>query len=980
MPVEMRKVKDYVWEIPATGGMRVPGRIYADEKLMRILKDDEAPQQVANVAHLPGIVGYSLAMPDIHWGYGFPIGGVAAFDPEEGVVSPGGVGYDINCLAGASLVLHPDGYTRPIREVVEKRSPTSVALFDRPSKRMSRAEAVAGFGQAPRRPVWELVTDGGRRLVATEDHPVLTPEGMRKLGGLRAGDRLAVVPFEGVPYEAPTSEVLVTEQDLRRTAARLGRTDRGLGLTQAVAHLRPLLPLTLDHPALPALLKTAGYLLGDGSLGLDQISINGRPQDLRRLAADLNPWVTVSRVYSRDRRHCIRTTSGEKRFLAREHAVHIRSTGFSLLLAALGIPVGLKASQAWGMPSFLWRAPLWQQRLFLAAFFGAELTAPDAFRRRNHNFKCPVLTVVKRTGHVESGERFLREVARMLDGFGVRSLTVSRRDEQDNPDGTRSVRLRLILSDASESLINLWARVGYEYNAERARKAAWAVGYLCLKRTHVEARALVRGRICELRAAAGWGAKKLLAAVNAEGTPVNLRFVERTIYGGADRGPRVAEDFPTFETWKRRSVRAGAVWERVLAKTPRRDIRRVYDLTVDHPQHSFVANGFVVHNCGVRLMRTGLDLDQVAPVMRELVRTLFRAIPTGVGSEGGIPKLSRPETVAVATEGARWAIGRGYGRPEDVDFIEENGRLGGADPDRVSDTAFQRGAPQVGTLGSGNHFLEVDVTEEIFAPELAERFGLRKDGIVVIVHSGSRGFGYQVCDDYLKKLQKVPREAGIELPDRQLVCAPIRSHEAQQYLRAMACAANFAWANRQVLMSLAERALCAALSIPASRLDARLVYDVCHNIAKFEEHAVEGKPRQLLVHRKGATRALPAGHPLVPAAYRDVGQPVLIPGDMGRASYLLVGLPGSLAETFGSTCHGAGRVASRSKMLKATQGRNLQKELEDRGVFVLSKTRNSMAEEMPEAYKDVADVVGVMEMAGVSRRVARFRPLGVIKG
>ncbi|MBI5368280.1 MAG: RtcB family protein [Planctomycetes bacterium] len=400
------------------------------------------------------------------------------------------------------------------------------------------------------------------------------------------------------------------------------------------------------------------------------------------------------------------------------------------------------------------------------------------------------------------------------------------------------------------------------------------------------------------------------------------------------------------------------------------------------PEEGVVSPGGVGYdiNCGVRLMRTSLTLEQVQPRMRELVKTLFRMIPTGVGSEGGIPKLSRAELQAVATEGAGWAIGRGYGRPDDADYIEEHGRLAGADPEAASDTAYARGAPQVGTLGSGNHFLEIDVVEEICAPELAERFGLRPGGIVVLVHSGSRGFGYQVCDDSLKKLQKVPQRMGLELPDRQLVCAPIHSHEAQAYLKAMACAANFAWANRQVLMALAERALCTALSISAERLGARLIYDVCHNIAKFEEHEVGGVMRRLLVHRKGATRALPAAHPLVPAAYRDVGQPVLIPGDMGRASYLLVGLPGSLTQTFGSTCHGAGRVSSRAKMLRATQGRNLQQELEDRGVVALSKTRNSMAEEMPEAYKDVNDVVGVMEKAGVSRRVARLRPLGVIKG
>jgi len=375
-----------------------------------------------------------------------------------------------------------------------------------------------------------------------------------------------------------------------------------------------------------------------------------------------------------------------------------------------------------------------------------------------------------------------------------------------------------------------------------------------------------------------------------------------------------------------------------------------------------------------------LVYNAVKDQVPDVVSRLYHHVPAGVGSSGAIRRLSSGDLRQILSKGSRWAIEHGFGKQEDVDFTEEGGCLAGADPDQVSERAKERGSPQLGTLGSGNHFLEMDVVGEILLPEVAETFGLRQGNLCVFIHSGSRGLGYQVCDDYLAVMGKAMRKYGIQLPDRQLACSPLHSEEGRQYLAAMACAANYAWANRQVMMSLAERAFLEALNISPKELGFRLVYDVCHNIAKFERHKINEHEETVCVHRKGATRAFPPGSQHIPSAYRDVGQPVLIPGDMGTGSWVLAGTRRAMEETFGSSCHGAGRVKSRTQALKQAQGRDLFQEMKDRGVTLMATGRRTVAEEMPEAYKNVDAVVEAIAMAGISQKVARLRPVGVIKG
>jgi len=384
-------------------------------------------------------------------------------------------------------------------------------------------------------------------------------------------------------------------------------------------------------------------------------------------------------------------------------------------------------------------------------------------------------------------------------------------------------------------------------------------------------------------------------------------------------------------------------------------------------------------NCGVRLVRTNLTRAEIAPFQSAIVDELYRRIPSGTG-QGGVYHFSPTELRQLMGQGVGYLLERGWAIASDIEHTEANGRMATARPDLVSDRALARGRDQCGTLGSGNHFLEIQVVDQIHDDEAARAFGLVKDMVCVMIHSGSRGLGYQVCDDALKMLRGVPEKYGIELPDRQLACAPIHSPEGQTYLGAMAAAANFAWCNRQLLMWQARECFESVLGRSWESLDMSLVYDVAHNIAKFEQHQVGTQRKNVWVHRKGATRAYPANHPETPNAYRTTGQPVIIPGDMGRASWVLVGQPGSMERTFGTACHGAGRMMSRTAAVKHAQGRRIDHELAARGVVARARSWKGLAEEQPDAYKDVDLVVDVVHRAHLAKKVARMRPIGVIKG
>jgi tRNA-splicing ligase RtcB (3'-phosphate/5'-hydroxy nucleic acid ligase) len=385
-------------------------------------------------------------------------------------------------------------------------------------------------------------------------------------------------------------------------------------------------------------------------------------------------------------------------------------------------------------------------------------------------------------------------------------------------------------------------------------------------------------------------------------------------------------------------------------------------------------------NCGVRLIRTNLREEEVKPSIRKLIDVLLRNVPAGLGSKG-VTEVASDQIDDVLELGSEWAVARGYGWESDLETTEENGRMEIADPSKVSDKAKKRGIPQLGSLGSGNHFLEVDRVERILDQRAAKAFGITEEGqVTVMIHCGSRGCGHQIATDYLQVMERSVKKSGIQLPDRQLACAPVNSQEGEDYFKAMACGANYAWVNRQMIQHWVRQSFEEVFHRSSEEMDMGLVYDIAHNIAKLEEHQVDGVRRKVYVHRKGATRAFPAGHPDVPSRYSEVGQPVLIPGNMGTGSWVLVGTPKAMEESFGSTCHGAGRAMSRSAATRRFDVKGVHRSLEEKGVYVRGTTKEGITEEAPEAYKDVDQVVRVVEGAGLAKPVLRLFPIGVMKG
>jgi tRNA-splicing ligase RtcB len=987
----LEQVDECCWRIPKSykPGMRVDGLIFADAHLLEQVKRDQAPEQVANVAFLPGIQHASLAMPDIHWGYGFCIGGVCATDPDEGgVISPGGVGYDINCLAAETPVLHRYGYSRQIGDLANCWDKEELVCFDLAVASKHATKICRWFSQKPRAPVLRLITEAGDEIRATGDHPFWTPDGMVPLGRLRPGDRVAVHPFEGVPYDDPADDVIVSENDFAARWASLGKTQEGLDQSLRFLKKRNLLPLRRSADAVPLLCKVLGFVLGDGSIHFESKSgkgittFYGDAADLQDLRDDLlGLGITPSQVYARERRHEIHTKYAEYSFSRSEFWFKVSGSGFAVLLSCLGSPVGRKAEQSYDLPAWLEDSPAWHRRLFLAALFGAELTTPATVPGHGTVFAAPTLSLNKRPAHEANGRGFLDRLAVWLRGLGVKTQAIHRDQAQTNADGQVSVRLRLVLSATADNLRNLWGKIGYEYNRKRRGLAALAVQYLKRKD---EVLAVRRAAAIEARALAAEGISPQTIFERLSRLHVNRRFLERSLYEQRRTPPRVGSRFPRFQDYCASAGEGrhpeGMVWEYIARIEEIPDYQGdVYDFTVAHEDHNFVAAGFVVSNCGVRLVRSNLFYRDAKPHLRTLVDSLFRNVPTGVGKSGRY-RFKDKELKQLLGEGSPYLVGRGLAEQRDIDYTEAGGHLDGADPDAVSDHAKERGADQCGTLGSGNHFLEVQIVDCIFDEDAAAVMGLVKDMVCVMIHSGSRGLGYQVCDDALLMLRKAPEKYGIALPDRQLACAPVNSPEGQKYIAAMRAAANFAWCNRQLLMTQAREVFAEVFGRSWQALQMNLVYDVCHNIAKFEEHTIAGKRKRVWVHRKGATRAFPPDHPEIPSMYRKIGQPVIIPGDMGRASWVLVGQPGSMDRTFGTTCHGAGRAMSRTASVKDAAGRRIDKELEAKGIIARAQSRKGLAEEQSRAYKNVDDVVEVVHRAGLSRKVARLRPIGVIKG
>ncbi len=990
--IKLEKIDDFRWRIPKSfkPGMRVPGIIYADEKLLKDIYQDKALEQVANVAFLPGIVNASLAMPDIHWGYGFPIGGVAATDIEEGgVISPGGVGFDINCLCGEAYILNELGYTIKIKDYEKDYLSRKLICMDFNKDSAQSATVIRFLKQKPKAPVLSLTTETGRQLEATVDHPFYTKNGMQELGKLSTGDEVALYPFEGVIYEEPTNEIIVDKTDIKYFMRKVLNANES-AIKQTLAYLEKIgiLPLRYSSLQLPYLLKIMGYCFGDGLLYFagepkrGTVCFYGEEANLKKIKDDLLKIGFKSSLYSRHRHHKIKTMYALCEFDNEEFWLKVASRGFAILLATLGMPIGNKCRKPYSLPKWIFEAPLWHKRLFLAGLFGAELSSPKTLTGHGYNFYAPALSMNKTKHNLESGRKFLLDISSLLKEFDIDTLNISQRKEYINKDGLVSYRLRLLLSGKTKDLVHLYSKVGFEYNEKRMFLANVACGFLKLKESILKEKQEVAILAPKLYSSGGWD-KRCLYDYLISSLYISERFLERSLYEPRSTTPRVWEGVPVFEEYLKKATeglgRSGMVWERIEKIHPVEFNDYVYDFTVAHSHHNFIANNFVVSNCGVRMLKTNLQHEDIKDKIKDLVYALFSDIPTGVGSKGDI-RVGRREEKEIMTKGSQWAVKQGYGTQEDLECTEEYGAIEGADPDAVSERAYERGKAQSGTLGSGNHFLEVQVIDQLYNRDACDTFGLSLGQITVMIHSGSRGFGYQICDDYTRSMIRCLEKYHINVPDRQLACAPVNSPEGKQYLAAMRCAANYAWANRQCLMYLTRKTFERIFAMPWQKMGMQLIYDVAHNIAKIEKYTIDGKEKRLCVHRKGATRAFGPGNPALPDRYKKIGQPVIIPGDMGRNSYLLVGTRKAEEETFGSSCHGAGRVKSRTAAARSIDVNVLLKELESKGIIVKASGRGTIVEEAPQAYKDVNEVVDVVHNAGIAKRVCRMRPLGVIKG
>jgi tRNA-splicing ligase RtcB len=947
----LEKIDDYRWRIPKSykTGMRTDAVVFASERMVSSLREDNAPEQAANVAFLPGIVGNSLAMPDIHWGYGFPIGGVAAMDLEEGVISPGGIGFDINCLCEGSKVSTELGGWMRIEDF-ENEFATSIQANDGFTLGlMGGKTAIKTLDRvfADRRPsafmkkssdkrVFKITTRTGLELRCSEDHPILTDAGMRSAALLKPGDSIGVSYFNGVEID--------------------NRVDR-----------REI-----------KLAKIFGYMLGDGALYRtgDRLMAcaYGRRTDMEKMQADLRDLGFSSKVYERMRENCVPTQYEPVEFTSTICELHVLSREFSNLMLERGMPLGRKTISDHRVPEWIMNGALAVKRAFLAGLFGAELTAPKTISKTC--FCTPILGQKKNDSHLESARLFFIDLMRLLDDLGVETQKISERREFINQNGKTS-RLRLLIRSEEDNVIKLYRTIGYEYSERNRRIAEVAVKYMLLKRDLNERRVSAALRTKELK-------KKGLKLKEVQGLlvskDINARFIERHYY--EDAGQRITLSFVPFAEFLEKELAqletVGCLFDEVVLVEEIRYGGQVYDFTVDG-SHNFVADGIIVSNCGVRLIRTDLEEKDVRPGIKDLIGTLFKNVPAGVGSEG-VVDVASAQIDDILQRGAEWAVDSGYGWKEDLEATEEGGHMKTADPSKVSSKAKQRGIPQVGSLGSGNHFLEVDVVDRIFDEEAAQAFGLRMGQITVSVHCGSRGCGHQIATDYLQVMERYIKQSGLQLPDRQLACAPVRSKEGEDYLKAMSCGANFAWANRQMILHWIRQSFEEHFKRDAESMGMHQVYDVAHNIAKIEEHLVDDRKRKVVVHRKGATRAFPRDRPEVPAKYRSVGQPVLIPGDMGNGSYVLVGTDRTMTEAFGSTCHGAGRVMSRNEALRTFTVQGIRDNLSAKGIFLKSATKDGILEEAPEAYKNIESVIDVVVGAGLSRKVARITPIGVMKG
>lgn len=979
------RLSGYLWEIPKSfrNDMLVPARIYATDKMLEGIGRDRSLEQLVNVTTLLGIQKHALVMPDAHEGYGFPIGGVAVTSYPDGVISPGGIGYDINCLHPETRLSLSFGSYLPIKNLNRSWRNFSVYLINKKARTVKQDKIINFLNRKENKAIYDIKTKFGFSVRATGDHPLYTSKGMKKTEDLKVGEKVITYPFSGVEYSEPGNRELMTRQKIIAAFSELKLSDSGNRRSQLLRWFekKNLLNIRCDSSQTPYLIKAIGFLFGDGAMNLvgkdrrGLVSFYGKKEDLLILKHDLSQIGIKGQIYSRKKLSEIRSRKGKIYKFARvENRFQIKSTALVILFYLLGVPLGNKTNKKFSVPSWIncEKSPLWHKRLFLASFFGAEMSTPKTLNKCN--FYLPTLNINKSILLKKNGEHFLENIKTMLNEFGINSFEVREIKGLGKENSTTGLRFQI--SGTPENLISFFQKIGFEYNKRKQKLAYLAVSYLKFKQkvlilrenTRQAVRILYRQKV---------PAMALRNKFESAYTPA--QFIEHSVWQKERDVPRTAFDFISFDEFSKQYQYGseGFVVDEIESIEKKQYDGLVYDITVNHPDHNFIADNVVVSNCGVRLLKSKLNYQDVKDHLENLANELYREIPSGVG-RGGKLKLETRKLDEVLSQGVKWAVKEGFGEAEDLNHIESQGSLSNADPAAVSEHAKNRGRDQLGTLGAGNHFLEIDRVEQVFDEEHARAFGLSPNQIVILIHTGSRGLGHQVATDYIRIMNKAMPRYGITVPDRELVCVPLSSPEGTDYFNAMAAAANFAWTNRQLIMAGVRKIWKNVLGNSGGKLS--ILYDVAHNIAKIEDHEIDGKIEKVIVHRKGATRAFGPGHPDLIEEYQKTGQPVIIPGSMGTASYVLVGTEKAMEESFGSTCHGAGRAMSRHAAKRQVYGEQLKRELEKEGILIRVGSVRGLAEEAPIAYKDVHEVVDVVHQAGIATKVARLRPLVVIKG
>jgi len=883
---------------------------------------------------------------------GFPIGGVAAFDLKEGVISPGGIGFDINCLHPDTRISTHYGYYRKISDFSEKFSEENISFMDLNTDEKKTGKPVIFMRKDADTPIIQIKTETGEELTLSSDHPLFNGKIFVDAGETAIGDKVIIHPFVGVEYEKPSDDIIIDETCIRKIVGNRKKLINEL-------RDRDLIPLRYSSKKLPILAKLIGFITGDGWVGsyyskkreMDVWAsrVIGRAEDLRDITNDIRELgyeanYTKTGFYSS---RVVMSDKTERKIQGESTQLFIVSQSLSVLLHALGVPRGNKSRTPTNVPIWVKKAPIWIKRLYLSGLFGAELTKPAQRKDEKYGFIEPSFSQNKIYTLEQENMNFMLDIINLLLEFGVNTNKIYRQEGVINSFGEETHKLSLRISAKAENLRKLWGSIGYEYSQERTRLSLLALAYLNYKINALK----VRNEI-----------------LVASGQQVEIR---------ATKNIQKFEEFVR----DRSIVNSPFIIDTVSEVKKVNYDGYVYDFTMADKNHNFIANCIVSHNCGMRLVTTNLTEKDMKPHLHETVDLLFKRVPAGVGVKGFVD-VTKAQFDEITETGVEWCVENGYGWKEDLERVEEHGKLKGADCSMVSDKAKQRGISQIGTLGSGNHYLEIQIVREhnIFDKDAAEKFGIFPGQVVVMVHCGSRGFGHQIGTDYLRLFDGAMKKYGINVVDKELACAPFASEEGQRYYKAMACAANMAFANRQVILHRIRDAFAKVFKKTPEDLEMHMIYDVAHNIAKVENHTVGSKKKNVLVHRKGSTRSFPPGHPELAEMYKKTGQPVIIGGSMETGSFLLLGTEKAMEQTFGSTAHGSGRTMSRTQAKREVRGDLLQKDMEARGIYVRATSMSGLAEEAGSAYKNIDDVIEAVNLAGISKPVVGLKPIGNVKG